>query len=171
MNRHQSHIVVGVVPDQPDDVIAAAATFAEHFSADLVCAFVDTGRYTVDTRPDGTVVSLSNDPDLADEAVEVFDPGLRSTLAAVLEDRGVSWSVRALAGGAAQELARLADELDAAMIVVGTREPGIRGSLHEFFNGSVAAQLAHRQRHPVVVVPLNPVGIDGELPWNEGAEN
>lgn len=167
MSPRTPHVIVGVIPDQPDSVIATAATFAEHFHADLVCASVDAGRYTVDTRPDGSVLSMSIDPDLADEAVEVFDPELRASIAAVLEDRGVRWSVRALAGGPAQELARLADELDAAMIVVGTREPGMKGSLHEFFNGSVAAQLAHRQHHPVVVVPLNPVGLEGELPWNQ----
>lgn len=167
MNWHKPRIVVGVVPDQPNAVIATAATFAHQFRADLVCASVDTARYTVDTLQDGTVVSMPIDPDLADEAVERFDPELRSSIATVLEDRGVLWSVRALAGGPAQELARLADELDAAMIVVGTREPGIKGSLHEFFSGSVAAQLAHRQHRPIVVVPLNPVGLDGELPWNQ----
>ncbi len=167
MSPRKTHVVVGVVPEQPDAVIATAATFAEHFHADLVCASVNAGGYTIDTRPDGTVVSMSIDPDLAEERVEVFDPELRASIAAVLEDRGVLWSVRALAGGPAQELARLADGLDAAMIVVGTREPGIKGGLHEFFNGSVAAQLAHRQHRPVVVVPLNPVGLDGELPWND----
>lgn len=148
-------------------MIAVAATFAERFHADLVCASVDVGRYAIDTRPDGSVVSLSTDPDLADERVEVFDPKLRSSIAAALKDRGVSWSVRALAGGEAQELARLAEELDAELIVVGTRNAGVKGSLREFFNGSVAAQLAHRQHRPVVVVPLSPVGLDGEVPWND----
>jgi nucleotide-binding universal stress UspA family protein len=55
------------------------------------------------------------------------------------------------------------------MIVVGTREPGFRGTVHEFINGSVAAQLAHRQHRPVVVIPLNPVTDDDELPWNATA--
>jgi nucleotide-binding universal stress UspA family protein len=169
VNSRTKHIVVGVVNNQPPAVLAAAATFAEHFNADLVCASVNSGRYTIGTRPDGTVVSLSIDPDVADETVEVFNPRLRSAIAAALEDRGVLWSARALAGGEAQELARLADTLDAAMIVVGTREPGFKGSLHEFFNGSVAAQLAHRQHRPVVVVPLSPVGLEGELPWDEEA--
>lgn len=166
MNWHRTHIVVGVTAGQPA-VIAAAAGFAEHFNADLVCVVVNGARYTIDRWPDGSVVSLSINPDLGDEAVEVVAPEVRAAIAAVLEDREVAWSVRALAGGPAQELARVADELDAAMIIVGTHEAGVRGSLHEFFNGSVAAQLAHRQHRPVVVVPLNPVG-DGELPWDEG---
>ncbi|WP_284328799.1 hypothetical protein [Demequina litorisediminis] len=53
--------------------------------------------------------------------------------------------------------------------MVGTREPGLRGTLHEFFSGSVAAQLSHRQHRPVLVVPLAPVGPEGELPWEDGA--
>lgn len=169
MSRHKTHIVVGVIAGQPAAVVATAATFAEHFNAELVCVFVDGARYPIDRRPDGSVVSLSINPDLADEVVEVFSPSMRAAVAAVLEDRDVSWSVRALAGGPAQELARVADELDAAMIVLGTHEAGARGSVHEFFNGSVAAQLAHRQHRPVVVVPLDPVG-DAELPWNAGQQ-
>ena len=165
MNRHKAHVVVGVVAEQPAAVVATAATVAEHFDADLVCVFVDSARYPIEERPDGTVVSLSLNPDLADEMVEELDPAIHASIAATLESRDVSWSVRALAGGPAQELARVADELDAAMIVVGTREAGFRGSLHEFLNGSVAAQLAHRQHRPVLVVPLNPVG-DGQLPWD-----
>ena len=94
------------------------------------------------------------DPDLEGEVVEVFDPEWREALAATLDQRSVRWSVRALAGGPAFELARLADEVDATMIVVGTREPGTRGSLHEFFNGSVAIQLSRSQHRPLVVVPL-----------------
>lgn len=167
MNGRKNRILVGVVPNQPSAVVTTAAMFARHFHADLVCATVDVARYTVESMQDGTVVSMPIDPDLADETVELFDPDLRSSIAAVLEDRGVLWSVRALAGGPAQELARLAAELDAVMIVVGTRDRGIKGSLHEFFNGSVAAQLAHRQHRPVVVVPLNPVGPDGTPPWND----
>jgi nucleotide-binding universal stress UspA family protein len=165
MEHNNTSIVVGVVPRQPVAVVTEAALFAERFDAELVCATVDTSRYTVSREPDGTVVATSFDPDLADETVEEFDPALRATIADVLDKRALRWSVRALAGNPAEELAGLADEMGAAMIVVGTREAGMRGSLHEFFNGSAAVQLAHRQHRPVVVVPLNPVGADDELPW------
>lgn len=165
--QSRTSIVVGVVPGQPSTVVATAAAFAERFDADLVCASVDASRYTVVREPDGEIVAMPIDSDLADEAREEFDPGLRAAVAEVLDRRPVRWSVRALAGGPAQELAGLAEELDAAMIVVGTREPGLRGSLREFFSGSVAVQLAHRQHRPVVVVPLSPVGADGELPWQD----
>ncbi|MDM4763669.1 universal stress protein [Galbitalea sp. SE-J8] len=169
MSASTAHVVVGVVPGQPDAVIETAATFAERFHADLVCAWVDVGRYAIGTGLDGAVVSLSIDPDLADGMPEVFDPALRESIAATLDKRGVAWSTRALAGSPASELARLADELDAALIVVGTREPGVMGSMREFFAGSVAVQLAHRQHRPIVVVPLSPVGIDDRLPWDQTA--
>jgi nucleotide-binding universal stress UspA family protein len=116
----------------------------------------------------GEVQATSIDPDLADDAELIFDPDAESAIAKTLAGTGVRWTVRALAGGPAVELARLADELDAIMIVVGTRQAGFRGTLHEFFSGSVVAQLAHHQHRPVVVVPLHPVGIDEPPFWQGG---
>lgn len=162
-----SFIVVGIVPGQHRAVVAAAAVFAERFNAELVCATVDMTRYTVAHEADGSIVASAIDPDQADDLVEEFDPELRAAIGSTLQGRPVRWSVRALAGSPAQELTKLADELSAAMIIVGTRDPGIRGSLHEFFNGSVAVQLAHRQHRPVLVIPLNPVGPDAALPWQD----
>lgn len=161
---HRS-IVVGVTPANSGVIVTAAAAFAQRFEAELVCVSVDASRYPVEEDAEGAVIAMPVDSDLADAVTEEFDPRLRATIAHALEPCGVRWSTRALAGGAAEELARVADELDAEMIVVGTRERGIRGSLHEFFNGSVAVQLAHRQHRPVVVIPLSPVIGDGELPW------
>lgn len=158
-------VIIGVVPAQSDAVLLMAAEFARRFDADLVCAFVDPGRYVVDEGRGGTITSLPLDPDLPDLREEVFDPELRSHLADVLGGQDVPWSTRALAGDPAIALGRLAEELDAAMIVVGTRTPTIRGTMREFLNGSVAARLAHRQHRPVVVIPLDPVEADGSLPW------
>lgn len=164
-----AHIVVGVVPGQPDAVVATAAHFARLLHADVVCAWVDSVRLPIERQLDGSVVSVSMSVEVADTLVEVMDPELEARLGAVLNDAGVQWSTRALAGLPSQQLADVADEVDAALIVVGTREPGLRGTLHEFFSGSVAAQLSHRQHRPVLVVPLAPVGPDGELPWEDGA--
>lgn len=157
-------VLVGVVQGQPMTVVTTAATFAQRFEADLVFANVDISHYTVEERSDGTVIAMPIDSDMVERKVEEFDPELREAIAEALRGLPVLWSVHALAGSAAQELARLAEELDASMIVVGTREHGIQGSLHELFNGSVAAQLAHRQRRPVVVVPLNAVMGGKEVP-------
>ena len=64
-------------------------------------------------------------------------------------------------------LARLADICGVEMIVVGSRRRGVRSGLKEFFAGSVAAQLAHRQHRPVVVVPVHPVAAGTPLPWED----
>jgi nucleotide-binding universal stress UspA family protein len=168
VDDHCHFVVVGVVPGQPSSVVAEAARFAAAFDAELVCAVVDPSRYTLSSDPGGTTHTTSIDPDLADDAPLLFDPDIESVIAEALAGTGVRWSTRALAGGASGELARLADDLDAAMIVVGTRQAGFRGTMPEFFSGSVAVQLAHHQHRPIVVVPLHPVGIDEPPPWQGG---
>lgn len=165
MDDTNSCIVVGVFPGQTPEVVDKAAVFAKRFGVGLVCASVDPSRFTVERRGDGSVVASPIDTDIVDTIVEVFDAQLEAQISETLKDRGVEWSVRALAGSPARELSELATELNAAMIVVGTREAGLRGSMREFFNGSVAVQLAHRQHRPVVVVPLRPVLGDDALPW------
>lgn len=163
----ESHpcIVVGVVPGQPATVVETAAMFARQLGAELICASVDPSRTTIEERPDGSVVTIPIDPDLPFEEVQVFDAKLRTQISQILDTHHIKWSVRALAGGPAQALARLADSVDALMIIVGTREAGLRGSFHEFFNGSVAVQLAHRQHRPLLVIPLKPVTGAEQLPW------
>ncbi|MGA1835358.1 universal stress protein [Herbiconiux sp. 11R-BC] len=161
-----ARIVVGVIPGMPDAVLRAASHFARRFDAALVCGFVDTSRYV--ERGEGTgagraLHSAPIDPDLADDEPAVIAPELAAQLDRVL-DGAVPWEAFVLAGDPALALASLADQVDAEMIVVGTREGTMRGALGEFFNGSVAVHLAHRQHRPVVVVPISPVA-SGPLPW------
>jgi len=99
-----------------------------------------------------------------------FDPRLEARLASILDGTGVDWSTRTLVGDPAEALGRLANSLDAAMIVVGTRRAGVLGTLRELFEGSVAAHLAHRQHRPVVVIPLDPVPIETTLPGASAAD-
>lgn len=159
-------IVVGVEMGDNLAVLRQAAVFAERFRASLVCVISDAGRYAIHEAPDGTVTSLDIDPDQSEyERREIFDRELYRRVDAVLRPRGIEWTPRAMAGDPAVQLAHVADEVDAAMIIVGTHRPGRWGSIREFLNGSIAAHLAHRQRRPVVLVPLSPVR-DGEpLPW------
>jgi nucleotide-binding universal stress UspA family protein len=182
-NPSHRTLVVGVRAGQPDAVATHAAALAAQLGARLVCATVDAGRYAVEEHADGSIRSAPFDPDLADTdvgpagagagagaaadlGIDRIDPRLDERLHALLDPTGVPWESRALAGDPARALARLADALDAMMIVVGTHEGGLRGSLHELFNGSVAAHLTHRQHRPVVVIPLSPVGLDAALPWD-----
>ncbi|QDZ14339.1 universal stress protein [Humibacter ginsenosidimutans] len=158
-------LVVGVVREQPDDVVREAIRFAEMLGASLEIATVDPTSYTTGHNPDGSVAAFSIDPDSAELITEEFNPDFAAHLGTILESAGVPWKLHALAGDPAHELARLAHEMDALAIVVGTRKPGLRTTAHEFFNGSVAVHLAHRQHHPVIVVPLHPAAQGERLPW------
>lgn len=163
-------ILVAVVAGQPVVVLEQAVRLADDLDLPLVCATVDPNRYLVSSYVDGTVVALPYDPDLPEAEEQEFDAELEDRIRALLADRGVPYSLRQLAGDPAWALTRLADELDARYIVVGTREAGLRGSLREFFNGSVAVHLAHRQHRPVIVVPLAPVPGAEALPWEDPAQ-
>jgi nucleotide-binding universal stress UspA family protein len=158
-------IVVAVEPGQSDAVLLQASALAADLGCRLVCAHVDRSRYPVEEHDDGSVVSLPFDPDLPEMGDDGFDPGLAAHLSDVLGRAGVPYSVRVLAGDPARALGRLAEAVNARLIVVGTHQPGLRRGVRDFFNGSVAVHLAHRQHRPVVVVPLAPVADDGRLPW------
>lgn len=158
-------IVVGVEKRLSDAVLLEAVRLARELGCDLVCAHVDRDRYTVEENLDGSVRALPIDPDLPELEEEVFDPDLAAHVGNVLASSGVKWSLRALAGDPARALGHLADILDARLIVIGTHEAGIRTSVREFFRSSVAVHLAHRQRRPVLVIPLAPVTDGGALPW------
>ncbi|WP_029145268.1 universal stress protein [Microbacterium luticocti] len=158
-------ILVGVQPGLPDAVLREAARLARDLRCDLVCAHVDLERYTVGEHLDGSVLSRSIDPDLPDEREGAFDPALAAHIDEVLAGSDIGWTGRELAGDPGLALGRLAESVNARYIVVGTRRAGVRETLREFFQGSVAGHLAHRQHRPVLVVPLNPVTDGGPLPW------
>lgn len=65
---------------------------------------------------------------------------------------GVHATDRVELGSTVEELSAIADERDAALIVVGSRRPG---SLLAAFRGSVSRALAREAPCPVVVVPSN----------------
>lgn len=150
-------IVVGVEDRMPPPVLVEAARIARDLGAELVCGHVDRSQYAISEDPDGTVHSRPFDPDLPEQPDAVFPEELTARIGTVLQGAGlgdVTWSGRELAGDPAHALAHLANVLDARLIVVGTHEPGARGGLREFFQGSIATHLAHRQHRPVLVVPL-----------------
>ena len=74
-------------------------------------------------------------------------------------------TVRQLVGDPAMAIKHLADEVDARLLVVGTRKRGFGESVREFFTGSVGARLAHRQHRPILVVPLGEPVPDDEEIW------
>ncbi|MFZ4896527.1 universal stress protein [Plantibacter sp. Mn2098] len=160
-----SPVIVGVVPGAPHALLAEAVRFAGIMGAELVWAWVDASRYVVEEIPDGSVHTAPIDPDGADRGDADFPAALFEAISAVADAADVQWSVRVLAGDPARALARLAEVTDAVMIMVGTREATLRATVQEFFGGSVAVHLAHRQHRPVLVVPLAPVPPHESLPW------
>lgn len=153
-DKSDRYVVVGVTPKQPPAVVRQAARFAREFQAVLVCANVEAGSYVVAEHPDGSVESRPIDPDQPDWNTAVFDGGLANEIRTLAQAEGIRAEFRELAGDIAHALGRLAEVLDAEMIIVGSRRGGLRSTMHEFFGGSVAARLAHRQPRPVVVVPV-----------------
>lgn len=159
-----SCVLVGVSRGQRESVVATAAKLAELFGVPLVCAHVDPGRYETSMNPDGTMESRTVDPDIVEDETSAFDQDWRDHIRSIATE-GTTVLFRDLAGEIAHALAEEADQLGAEMIVVGTRSGGIGVSVQEFFRGSVAVHLAHRQWRPVVVVPVSPTHPDHPLPW------
>jgi len=160
----QGFVVAGVVPGGGEAVVTRAVEFAARFGTGLVCVVVEPDRVAFTEGIDGTVLSYPLDPDEYD-GPPVFDVDLEARLRSIAGARGVALETRAVTGEPAHCLGRFAARIGAPMIVVGSREAGLRGSVREFFAGSVALHLTHRQHLPVVVVPLAPVARADRLPW------
>ncbi|MGT2427431.1 universal stress protein [Amnibacterium kyonggiense] len=93
-----------------------------------------------------------------------FPEHLREQIAQIVPS-DIEWDVATGVGPASSVLQSLADQYDAEVIVVGTRQATLHGAAEEFFRGSVAAQLTHRQHKPVLVVPVQPTPQPEALPW------
>lgn len=146
-------LVVGVLPGQYPEVLAAAASLADGLEVPLICAYVDEASYLVEWDPARSAHRLSLHPDVDDADIRAVTQELRSIVGAACDDLGVAWTLRTLAGDPARALGRLAAEAGAAMIVVGTPEHGLGHRISEALNGSVAAWLSHHQSRPVLIVP------------------
>ncbi len=156
-------VIVGAIPDQPARVLKEAARYARLFGAPLIVAHVDVTRFVTYEDPDGYVHSAPIDIDVSSGEAQLSTVTEEAT--AVLAQAGVEWSVRQLVGDPALAIKHLAEQSQARLIVVGTRRRGLGESIREFFTGSVAARLAHRQSRPILVVPLEEPAPDDEALW------
>ncbi len=155
-------VLVGVVPGLPTRVVKEAGRYARLLNAPLVVVHVDVTRFVTYEDPDGYVHSAPIDINVA--AGESDLAIVEAEAAKILDGHDVKWSVKQLVGDPAMAMKHLADQLDARLLVVGTRKRGLGESIREFFTGSVAARLAHRQQRPILVVPLGePVPDDQEI--------
>ena len=149
----QPPLVVGILPGQHPEVLTTAADLAAKLDAHLICSYVDEASYLVDWDPSRSAHRLSLHPDADDAEIRSVAEDLQTAVAAACEDKGITWTLRILAGDPARALGRLATEAHASMIIVGTSERGLVHRISEVLNGSVAAWLSHHQEHPVLVVP------------------
>jgi nucleotide-binding universal stress UspA family protein len=107
------------------------------------------------------VIDLSDypiDPDAAD-----WEERARKTLAlehetvrTVLRTFNGPWTYHAWHGEPAVLLARVADEYDAFMVIIGARRDGVGAVINHLLSRSVSGNLTGRRGHrPVLVVPRN----------------
>ncbi|MET4001848.1 nucleotide-binding universal stress UspA family protein [Arthrobacter sp. UYCu511] len=161
-------ILVGVVPGQPLIVIRQAADLAYSLGVELVFAYVDVTRYLVQDNDGTGSRSAPIDPDGVDEPddVEGTASSIREVIAMELGSDEVKWTFVSLAGEPARSLGRLAADVFACLIVVGTRERGVGARLEQLLLGSVAVHLTHRQLRPVLVIPLDPHAARDASQWH-----
>jgi nucleotide-binding universal stress UspA family protein len=158
--------VVGIVPGQPELVVLTAIAWARAAgNAPLYFAYVDPARYVVEELPDGSVRHADVSPDVGDDSWQAHQAVIEAFLREQLDGTGVPWHFRYLAGRADRALTHLARAVDAGVIIVGTHAPGVRASIREFVEGSVAVHLAHHQHRPVLVVPLAVVDWKDQIAW------
>ena len=161
--RLHGAVIAGVVPGEPARVVKEAARYAKVLGAPLIIAHVDVTRFVTYEDPDGYVHSAPIDMNLGGGEADLEI--VRADAAAVLEGSSLDWYVRQLVGDPALAIKHLAEAVEARLLVVGTRRRGLGESIREFFTGSVAARLAHRQHRPILVVPLGEPVPDDEEIW------
>ncbi|NQX05416.1 universal stress protein [Rathayibacter sp. VKM Ac-2856] len=164
-------VLVGVVDGQRPEVVRTAAGLAAGLGAPLLLLTVVGDPYLVgeyvDPMTGGIPVGLVPRSGGGDDG-PTEPPGLRAEIESALSGTAVDWTLRTVQGEPALVLTDVAEEVDARMIVVGTREAGMLAGIAEFLSGSVAVHLAHRQHRPVLVVPRADGGTRRRVPWATG---
>lgn len=144
-------VVVGIEPGQTSSVLATAASFAKDLNAKVQVVFADSGRFVAERLPETNVLGT---------AEETFPEELAALAETVLE--GVDYELHNVPGEPGKVLSAVAKEVDAQMIVIGTRRPGLRNKLAQFIDGSIAVALAQKQTCPVLVVPQQIIDLPQE---------
>ncbi len=88
-----------------------------------------------------------------DEAEDAVEAELVRSLNASGDLVDVTWELVSTTGDAGAELVRIAEERDAACVVVGKRHTGFAEFLHRVASGSVSRAILARQKFPVLIVP------------------
>ena len=125
----------------------------------LACVYVDETRVPIGRGPDGSLVTAPvaavghNEP--AEASLAPALSLIADRVVAKAKPANVTVTHHTRVGDPVTALARFAVDHDARLIVVGTRQQGVRASLALLLAGPVASRLARRQPVPVLVVPLH----------------
>jgi nucleotide-binding universal stress UspA family protein len=82
-------------------------------------------------------------------ALDDQESEVRQQVLRLVESTGVAWEFMVRVGSPGEEIARVADEIGADLVVVGSNR---HSSLHNVLLGSTAAYLATHSRAPVLVM-------------------
>jgi nucleotide-binding universal stress UspA family protein len=148
-------LIVGVYPGQNGRVVLEAALIADELGLGLICAYVEFNSYLTEWGPAPGRREASLHPTNLDGIDERVALDLAESIRETLGGAAQSWQLRILAGDPPKALARLADEVDARLLAVGTRSPGFARTVGEGLAGSVATRLSHTQPRPVLVIPVD----------------
>jgi nucleotide-binding universal stress UspA family protein len=116
-----------------------AVELADHYGAQLLITSVARLSHST-PRSIGQVDRADS---LGEHSQELQDAQAYAT------ERGVTPEVIAVSGEPAQAIARLADDRDVDLVVVGTREPGL---VDRIMRPSVSQEIAKRIRHDLLIV-------------------
>jgi nucleotide-binding universal stress UspA family protein len=146
-------IVVGYDGTEPaEHALARAAALTKASGAKLVV--VDVAGATPIEGSDGAFgLTPYEYPYSSVEAAELADDALwhvhRTRVASFLAERGVEAEFSGVVGQPAGELVDVAEQRNAGLIVVGTRDPGM---LERLFGGSVSQGVARHAHCDVLIV-------------------
>jgi nucleotide-binding universal stress UspA family protein len=146
-------IVVGYDGSQPaEHALGRAATLAKLSGAKLVVVDV-TGPMPVEGTDGAFGLTPYSYPYSTVESAQVADNAIwhahRGKVESFLGERGVEAEFSGVVGQPAGELVDVAEQRNAGLIVVGTRDPGM---VERLFGGSVSAGVAKHAHCDVLIV-------------------
>jgi len=98
-------------------------------------------------------VPMQDESLLTDASEAAISADLRAALIDCGDLDGVEWELQTVTGEPSVELLRIAEEIDAACVVVGKKHKGFADFLHRMASGSVSRSVVAAQKFPVLVVP------------------
>ena len=142
-------IVVGTDgSEQAQHAVAFAGELAGQLDAEVVLVHV-AGQFPPAVASAGGYM-MYVPQDVIDESREALEERVRTEFTKPLVAAGVRWTALVRDGWAPTVLSDMAIEVDAGLIVVGSR--GLH-ALGEFFLGSTSHALTHHAPVPLIVVP------------------